>query len=74
MMEAKSLSSSSSSSSGTNTESFIASTRFAGRKSGYFFNNGVRGLGYYRDPVQVRKLEKEAESKQKEGEEPSRSK
>ena len=44
--------SSSSSSSSADAPEFIATKVFNGRKAGYLFKQGGKGLGYYYDPVQ----------------------
>lgn len=40
----------------TKGEIFIPSGRFAGKKLGYIFQNGDRGVGYYADSVQRAKV------------------
>ena len=52
-----------SSSQQVSTEAFIPSAQFAGRKEGYYFQAGQSGVGYYRDPLEQRKVQRqEAES------------
>ena len=52
-----------SSSQPVSSEAFIPSAQFAGRKQGYYFQAGQSGVGYYRDPLEQRKVQRqEAES------------
>ena len=37
-------------------QDYIPSSSFTGRKPGYVFKNGIKGLGYYRDEVEMDKL------------------
>ena len=37
---------------GASKPSFISSTKFAGRKLGYYFSTGSKGIGYYLDSIQ----------------------
>jgi HSP20 family molecular chaperone IbpA len=60
-----SFSSSSQSTPETPTEAFIASKTFAGAKSGYIFQNGNQGVGYYVDPsIVLANAAKEKEQEQ----------
>ena len=45
--------------SGDNDAPFIESKKFAGRKPGYCFKKGPKGLGYYTDPVQIKQTKKQ---------------
>lgn len=42
-------------------DSFIAASKFEGRKEGYCFRNGERGIGYYLDKAQIKQLVSEVE-------------
>jgi hypothetical protein len=37
-------------------DGFIAASKFEGRKEGYCFRNGDRGVGYYLDKAQAKQL------------------
>tara|TARA_Y100000385_G_C12611126_1_gene433008 strand:- start:156 stop:419 length:264 start_codon:yes stop_codon:yes gene_type:complete len=35
---------------------YIPSSSFTGRKPGYVFKNGIQGIGYYKDEIEMEKL------------------
>tara|TARA_Y100001970_G_C13514906_1_gene500175 strand:+ start:172 stop:435 length:264 start_codon:yes stop_codon:yes gene_type:complete len=37
-------------------QDYIPSSSFTGRKPGYVFKNGIQGIGYYKDKIEMEKL------------------